>query len=330
MPWQSLPTNLLIGLASLFGALTAGSIVRLLATRHATVETRRKRLASLRTWWLLAIVLAAACLAGRFGVCLLLAVTSALAMREFIRLVAKPKHDAVGIAFLYGVIPIQYAAIYLGFESFSSMFFPMLVLLGFSAFQVLQGEPQDYVRRTASLYWGSMFLVFGLSHAAMLVCLPAEENAVAGPAGWILLLLILTEVNDIAQAITGRRFGSHKKHRITPSVSPNKTWEGFLGGLVVTVVVATLLAPWLTTLGEHFTGPDESLSLLRFIWLPAIGAMIAISGFIGDINMSAVKRDVGVKDSSQLLPGMGGVIDRIDSLSVSAPVFFYTVIWLMS
>ena len=142
-----------------------------------------------------------------------------------------------------------------------------------------------------------------------------------------MFVLILTETNDIAQALTGRRFGHRKKHRLAPVLSPNKTWEGFLGGGLITLAVAVPLAHWLTPLpawelrggplGAHIPGLGSICAAL----------LITIVGLVGDLNMSALKRDAGVKDSSQLLPGMGGMLDRIDSLTFTAPAFYYFIQW---
>jgi phosphatidate cytidylyltransferase len=101
------------------------------------------------------------------------------------------------------------------------------------------------------------------------------------------------------------------RHKIIPKVSPNKTWEGFLGGLATTVGLAALLAPHLTPL----SGVESILA----------GLLIGCGGFIGDVTISALKRDIGVKDSGSLLPGHGGILDRIDSLTYTAPLLFHFV-----
>ena len=94
-----------------------------------------------------------------------------------------------------------------------------------------------------------------------------------------------------------------------PAVSPNKTLAGLLGGVATTVVLAALLGPVLTPYGLAASA--------------AIGVMIGVAGFVGDIAISGVKRDIGVKDMGSLLPGHGGVLDRIDSLTYTAPLFFH-------
>ena len=91
-----------------------------------------------------------------------------------------------------------------------------------------------------------------------------------------------------------------------------------MGGIIVTVVLAIVMAPWLTSLMENSWVTGVLLSVVS-------GIVIAIFGFLGDINKSAMKRDVGIKDSGTLIPGQGGMMDRIDSLTFSAPAFYYFV-----
>jgi phosphatidate cytidylyltransferase len=134
----------------------------------------------------------------------------------------------------------------------------------------------------------------------------------------------LTETNDIAQALVGRRIGAHP---ITPQVSPHKTWEGLLAGIGITMAAATALAPLLTPLATEAAPSWATLGLLApWVWPLGAGLVIALAGFLGDLNISAVKRDAGVKDSSHALPGMGGVLDRIDSLTLTAPVFYWLIV----
>ena len=105
----------------------------------------------------------------------------------------------------------------------------------------------------------------------------------------------------------GKLFG---KRPIAPLVSPNKTVAGLVGGLVVSAAVGTSLA-WVTPFGVF----DAA----------AIALCVAFMGFMGDLTMSAVKRDISVKDYSQAIPGHGGVLDRLDSLTFAAPAFFHIV-----
>ena len=116
--------------------------------------------------------------------------------------------------------------------------------------------------------------------------------------------------NDIMQFIWGKLLGRHK---ILPKVSPNKTWEGFLGGVISTTVIGYFLG-FLTPL----SAPNVIL----------VSALVAIAGFSGDVVISAIKRDKGIKDMGNSIPGHGGVFDRIDSLAYTAPVFFHLVYYI--
>ncbi|HSG15224.1 MAG TPA: phosphatidate cytidylyltransferase [Anaerolineae bacterium] len=314
-------------LAALFGSLTIGSIARVVALRNADEEKRRKRFASLRTWWLLTIAVAAGLLAGRLGVCILLGTASCVGWFELTKMAGVETKYKHATRAGYGLIVVNYLLILSGSISLFAVFLPIGSLIVFAVLLLIQDDPEGYIRASGSLLWGIMFLGYGVSHAAVLMVFPVESPTPVGQAGWFLFLVIMTETDDIFQAIVGRMFGASKRHRIAPVVSPNKTWEGFFGGLLVIVIVAPIIAPWLTTLGQH-AGPFSLRAPLQ-PWVGPILAAILISfaGFFGDINMSAIKRDAGVKDSSKLLPGMGGAIDRIDSLSMTAPIFVYFVSW---
>lgn len=129
--------------------------------------------------------------------------------------------------------------------------------------------------------------------------------------GLLIYLVFLTEFNDVAQYIWGNSFG---KRKISPTVSPNKTVAGFLGGVLTTTALAVILAPFLTPLVQY----------------EAVGAglLIGLSGFVGEVTISALKRDIGVQDSGSLLPSHGGILDRLDSLTYTAPLFFHYVFFL--
>jgi len=317
-------------LAVIFASLAIGSAVRFIALRHAEETLRRKRLASLRTWWMLTIAMSAGLLAGRPGICLLLTAASCIAWFEITRMFDPRAGDKLAIRAGYGLIVINYLLIMFGAFSTFVVFLPLSSLFILAVTLLIKGEPKGYIRSAGGLLWGVMFLGYGVSHAAALLILPGAAYGPLGPVGWFLFLVILTEADDIFQALIGRLFGSHKRHRITAVISPNKTWEGFFGGMLIIVILAPLIAPWLTNLDQQ-AGPfavSEPLQPLQSWIAPILAAMlISIAGFFGDINMSAIKRDAGVKDSSNLLPGIGGVIDRVDSLSMTGPVFVYFLIW---
>jgi phosphatidate cytidylyltransferase len=118
---------------------------------------------------------------------------------------------------------------------------------------------------------------------------------------WTLSFVVVVVASDVFAYVTGLRLG---KHPMAPRISPKKTWEGFAGAAVATIVVGTALAP---------------LLLDRPLWFgPIFGAVILLTGTLGDLGESMIKRDIGVKDMSSWLPGHGGILDRLDSILPSA------------
>jgi phosphatidate cytidylyltransferase len=132
---------------------------------------------------------------------------------------------------------------------------------------------------------------------------------------WVLLAIAaIVWVADIAAYFAGRRFG---KHKLAPAISPGKSWEGVYGALAGVFVYGAVLCAE----SDHFPAPFEQL--FEPGWgLPAIGAMLVLTGVsvVGDLFESWMKRGAGLKDSSSLLPGHGGILDRIDALSSTLPV----------
>jgi phosphatidate cytidylyltransferase len=262
------------------------------------------------------LLLTAGICLGRAGVTLLLVVASVLAVREFIRITGLDRSDRSGTLIVFGALALHYA--FIGCVGALAVM-PVAVVLIIGAWQATSGRTRGYVRSTASLCWAWAVFVYAPAHALLWYMLPEDALGSAGPGGALLCLLMLTSTNDIAQALIGRRIG---RFRITPTVSPHKTWEGFAGGVAVTALLGAGLAPVLTPLARGAASGTGALTVVGpHAQGAALGALLAVAGFFGDINISAVKRDAGVKDGSTLLPGQGGMIDRIDSLSFTAPVF---------
>ena len=311
-------------LAAMFGALLIGSMVRLLALRSNVTEKARARRASLRTWWILAVVTTAGVFAGRLGVCVLLAVATWAGFSEYRTLEARDRADRFASNLLRPMIPAVYLAIYQGWGLAAFAVLPVVAVALVATAEIVHGVTRGYVRSIGALVFGSVVLIGGLGHAAQMVAGEDAVNPVGGVAGWFMFLVLLTETNDIAQALVGRRFGVHA---IIPKVSPHKTWEGLLGGIGVTMLTAMALAPFLTPLTTGAAPSWTTLGWLApWVWPLVAGLMIALAGFLGDLNISAVKRDAGVKDSGHVLPGMGGVLDRIDSLTLTAPAFYWLIV----
>ncbi|MCS6896573.1 MAG: phosphatidate cytidylyltransferase [Nitrospira sp.] len=295
----------IVGILILASVITA--LLRHLHPDRSYIELSQR----IRSWWIMLGIFAGAMLLSRTASIVLFAFVSFLALKEYFSLIPTRRADRRVLFWAYAAIPIQYYWVQAEWYGMFIIFIPVYLFLLLPMRMVMVGETKDFLRAAGTLHWGLMTMVFSISHAAFLLALPAERNPAAGGAGLVLYLVFLTQLNDVAQYVWGKSTGRHK---IIPKVSPNKTWEGFLGGLATTTVLAWFLAPHLTPLGTW-----ESI---------AAGLLIALGGFIGDVTISALKRDIGVKDSGSLLPGHGGILDRIDSLTYTSPLFFHFVYYL--
>jgi phosphatidate cytidylyltransferase len=145
--------------------------------------------------------------------------------------------------------------------------------------------------------------------------LRAQSN---GPS--LLAFLFLTVwAGDTVAMYTGRAFG---KHKLAPNLSPNKTWEGAIGSILGAVAIAGILLALSSYLAQWNSVKLSFADEVWWYWL-VLAAVVNVAAQVGDLAESALKRSAGVKDSGTLLPGHGGILDRIDALLLAAPVLWY-------
>lgn len=258
-----------------------------------------------RSWWIMASLVLGAVLINTTVCYVALAFLSFMAFRELYSVLDFRDSDRRAIFWGYLAIPIQYYLAYIGWYGAFIIFIPVVMFLVLPLRLVLKGDTKGIIKSMSSLQWILMLTVFGLSHMAYLLSLSPEDGR-----KMLLFLVFLTEINDVMQFTWGKLLG---KHKIVPKVSPNKTWEGFIGGVISTTIIG------------YFLGFLTPLTAPQVVF---VSFFLACSGFIGDIVMSSVKRDIGVKDMGSSIPGHGGILDRIDSLAYTAPVFFHLVYYL--
>ena len=298
----------LVGLVGVL--LLATLLVWLIAATNRDQDYAELKLRT-RSWWIMVGIFAGAMLLSPLASVVLFAFVSFLALKEYLSLIPTRRADRRVMFWAYLAIPLHYYWVGMAWYGMFIIFIPVYMFLLLPLRMVIIGETEGFLRAMGSLHWGLMTTVFSLSHMAFLLVLPLDKNPAGGGAGLMLYLVFLTQFNDVAQYTWGKLFG---KHKVIPKVSPNKTWEGLLGGILTTLVLAVLIAPYLTP----FSHRDAA----------GAGFIIGVFGFIGDVTISALKRDLGVKDSGSLLPGHGGMLDRIDSLTYTAPLFFHYVYFL--
>jgi phosphatidate cytidylyltransferase len=291
------------------GVLLLASLIGFILRRRAG-ESEVKHITNnlvvrIRSWWVMVIVAGGALLAGERAFIVLFALVSLAALREFITLTPTRRAD-YGALFLsfFVALPIQYGLIWSGWYGLFTILIPVYAFLILPIASVVFADCENFLARTSETQWGLMICVFCLSHVPALLTLKIPGHSDRA-ALLVIFLLIVAQSSDVLQYIFGKLFGHH---RIAPEISPSKTVEGFIGG----VAAATVLGSSLWRLTPFNPWQAAGMALL-----------ITLMGFLGGLVMSAIKRDRGVKDWSQLIAGHGGMLDRLDSVAFSAPIFFH-------
>jgi len=268
--------------------------------------------ARIRAWWVMIAIGGGALLAGRTAMILFFALISFVALREFVTQapVRRADHAALFLCF-FVALPGQYVLIFIDWYGLFSIWIPVYGFLVLAVAAALFSDTERFLDRTAATQWGLMLCVYCVSHIPALLTLPIPGYQGRTPL-LVVFVVMVAQVSDIFQYIWGKLLGRHK---IAPKLSPSKTVEGFAGGVLTASALGALL--WRIT-------PFN-------VWQAGLMAlMIAVLGFLGGLVMSALKRDRGIKDWGHFIEGHGGMLDRIDSLCFSAPVFFHLTRYFFS
>lgn len=295
-------------LCIIFAILFVATVVNGLLVWLRPSKDWRELTLRIRTWWVIIILFSLTILSPHWLALTFFALVSFIALKEFLTLVTSRLSDHMFPLWIFIAIPVNYWLIGMGLYQIFIVFIPVYIFLFLPVQMAISGNTKGFLQTVSQLHWCLMTTVFAFSHVAFLLVLPADGKETG--ALLVLFLVGLTEFNDIAQYLWGKFLG-RGRILVIPKVSPNKTLAGLLGGIATTTLVAALSGPLLTPFNWWF-------ALL-------VGFIISITGFCGDVVMSAIKRDIGVKDSGTLLPGHGGILDRLDSLIFTAPVFFHFI-----
>jgi phosphatidate cytidylyltransferase len=183
---------------------------------------------------------------------------------------------------------------------------PALAILLFASlcWHVLRDRSSSRLENWLLPIGGTLYIGWMGGHLVLLRALPQG-------ATWVFVALAMTMLADTSAFFVGRAWG---RHRLAPQISPKKTWEGLIGGTVVAVI-----------------GGSALLALGGMNWIHGVvlGLLLSTLPVFGDLGVSMIKRQVGVKDSGNLIPGHGGAFDRVDSLLITGAIGYYYIIWAM-
>ncbi len=268
-----------------------------------TPVLRQELYARYFSWLVLVPIMVVPILLGRLWTISAFGLLSLFAYREFARATGFFRHRLLSAAVVLGLLCLIAAIAdhwYGFFSALPSLFVSLLVIVA-----VVEDQPKGYLQRVALAIFG--FALFGvcLGHIAYFA-----NDANYRPM--LLLILLCVELNDVFAFCCGKFFGRRK---LAPHTSPGKTWGGALGAFVLTTALFAALGH------SVFAGT----LLAAPIHLVTMGALLSFTGQLGDLVISSMKRDLGIKDMGATIPGHGGLLDRFDSLLFVGPALFHYV-----
>ncbi len=254
-----------------------------------------------RSWVWIAVLVLAPILLGSGWVILGVCVLSLLCYREFARVTGILHERAIGSVVALGILTLAFASLDNYFRLYASTL-PLTVAL-IAIVSILKDQPEGYLQRTSLGILGFILFGYCLGYLGYFANSPAFRPIV-------ILIILCVELNDIYAFCCGKLIGGPKA---IPHTSPGKTWSGCIGGLVCTTITFCLLGHivFLGTKADHWAH------------LMFMGAGLSIIGQFGDLLLSSIKRDTGIKDMGTLIPGHGGVLDRFDSLVLLPPAMLH-------
>lgn len=278
-------------------------IVALFTLGLINTQTRDDVWIRYRSWLLLAPLMAVPVLLGAFWTILSVGVLSLLCYREYARATGLFREKIISAIVVVGILAITFAVIDHWYGFFVALV--PLTVITIAAAGILRDQPQGYLQRVALGTLG--FVLFGacFGHLGYMA-----NDAAYRPM--VVAVLLCVEMNDIFAFLTGRALGRRK---LFPNTSPNKTVAGSIGAVMLTTALFVLVGHFLF----RNTHMDHPLHLI------ALGLLISITGQLGDLMLSSIKRDLGIKDLGVVIPGHGGLLDRFDSLILVAPAFYHYV-----
>jgi len=286
--------------------LFAGAILAVLNWRGIQIDPIWQ---TYKGWLVMAPLVLGAILLGREAFIIGVTVVAIFGFREFAK--ATGLYDdwwLTGLVYL-GILGLGIVSIVedprLGLPGWYGLFtvFPAYVIPAILLVPIFRNRAKGQLQQVALAIVGFLYFGWMFSHLGFLA------NADLA-YGYLLYLLFAVEINDVAAFVCGRLWGRHK---LRENISPNKTVEGSVGAVVISLIVPFLL--WFSF--PHFE-----------IWhLLLAGLIVGVGGQLGDLVISYIKRDIGIKDMGTVIHGHGGILDRVDSMIFVAPIFFHVIRW---
>ncbi|MCR9206894.1 MULTISPECIES: phosphatidate cytidylyltransferase [Rhodopirellula] len=309
-------TTTFILIAVILAALGIATLVAFLLGRNDSIAVdaavvKRFR-AKLRVWWTMVAIFVIGSLIHWIGLVVLFSMVSFWALREFISMTPTRRGDHRTLFWIFFIFtPLQYILIGLGDEyyPFYSIMIPVYASLFIPARAAIAGDAKRFLERCAKIQAGLLVCVYSLSHAPALLDLQlvrtGGEPWTGSNVNLLMFFVLIAQLSLTLERVWSKLAGSHV---IAPDINASRTWEGVLGAMMSTGVIAALLR-WATP----------------FFWWEALlmGVIVTAMASMGTLTMSAIKRDRGVTDTGTLVQGHAGILDQIDNICFAAPIFYH-------
>jgi phosphatidate cytidylyltransferase len=282
--------------------LTGAGLV-LVAMRYALGKDVTPIWRTYRSWLIMAPLVFGCIFAGRIPTLIGCTLLSIVGFKEYARSTGLYRDWWMTGGVYLGIIAVALVSIFPQPRGWYGLFMtiPVYVTAFLLLIPIVLNRTQGQLQALALAILGFLYIGWMFGHLGFLA------NA-DHPYGYLLYLIFAVAINDVAAFTFGKLFGRHK---FRSNISPNKTWEGALGALAVSIAL-----PWLLHFSFPHFGPLQ---------LVLTGVIVGVGGQLGDLSISVIKRDIGVKDMGAVIPGHGGILDRVDSLIYTAPLFLHMV-----
>lgn len=291
--------------------LVAAPVIILVLSRTGRIreELRTELFRRYVSWLVMVPLLMGPVLLGAFWTIAGVGLLSLFCYREYARATGLFREKLVSLAIVLGIVAVTLATLDHWYRMFVALT-PLMVAI-IAATGLLADRPNGYIQRVGLAVLA--FLLFGTSMGHL-----GYFANDANYRPYLILLVFAVEANDIFAFCCGKLFGRRK---LAPNTSPKKTIAGSVGAVILTTLLVVAVGWFLFPAETVAERGVTRLQLLRY--LAVLGILISVVGQFGDLMLSAIKRDLGLKDMGQLIPGHGGLLDRFDSLILVAPAAFH-------
>ena len=305
------PLTWIITLSLVVLLVLAPFVIMLVARGKEKESLRRELLKRYYSWLVIVPAMLVPILLGAAWVIVGIGVLSLFCYREYARATGLFRERSISLVLIVGIVAVTLAVLDHWYRLFVAL--TPLTVAAIAAVAILADQPKGYIQRVSLGVLAFIFFGTCLGHLGYFA-----NDTMYRPV--LLLILLSVELNDVFAYIVGKSLGRKK---LAPNTSPNKTIEGALGAVILTTLLVMGIGQFIYPGDLLMAHGISRIAELRY--LAVLGIIISVVGQLGDLMISSIKRDLGLKDMGVVIPGHGGLLDRFDSIILVAPAAFHYI-----